>query len=59
MYEGVAELRVKMAHYIRAQQSLISGLPAPSRINNNLRQPLLDQINEEEHKSFEDDNEAA
>ena len=39
MYEGVAELRVKMAHYMRSQQSLISGIPqpAPGRLSRDIR----------------------
>jgi hypothetical protein len=55
MYEGVAELRVKMAHYQRAQQSLISG-NIVTKPQATLRQPLLDKIDEEDHKSG--DNEA-
>ena len=52
MYEGVAELRVKMAHYMRSQQSLISGIPqpAPGRLSRDIRQPLLEKIDEEEQK---------
>jgi len=50
MYEGVAELRLKMAHYIRAQQSLIQG-NVITRAQGSLRQPLLEQIDEEDHKT--------
>jgi hypothetical protein len=55
MYEGVAELRVKMAHFQRAQQSLISG-NIVTKTQGSLRQPLLEKIDEEDHKSS--DNEA-
>lgn len=52
MYEGVAELKMKMNHYLRSQQSLVTGrvqtIPATSK--NNLRQPLLEKIDEEEQK---------
>lgn len=51
MYEGVAELRMKMAHYIRAQQSLIRGEPFARQP---LKEPLLDKIVEAEHHREED-----
>lgn len=56
MYEGVAELRMKMAHYIRAQQSLIRGEAFPRQP---LKEPLLDKIVEEaDHHEEDSDQES-